>query len=62
MNCLIKNYLQGLNVGGYPNNRPAPFPINAGDSPNYFNNLNYGICIMLANGYCGIKYTGNYIC
>lgn len=48
---------RGINVAGYPsNNRPAPFPMNAGDSPNYFNNLNYGVCIMLANGYCGIKY------
>lgn len=57
LNCTSNNQeiFIGLNAG-YPNNRLATFPINAGDSPNYFNNLNYGICIMLANGYCGIKY------
>ena len=31
--------------------------VNANNDPNHLANLNYAICIRVANGYCGVKYT-----
>lgn len=27
-----------------------------GNNPNHLANLNYAVCVRVANGYCGIKY------
>ena len=31
--------------------------VNADEDPNHLANLNYAICIRVANGYCGIRYS-----